>query len=102
MLSSCCSARAFCATALLLAAPRALRAQTVAHARDLPGSDGVSSMGNALGGRLDSLSSYVVQPRHTNGQDIINFPNGVAAFNALLGGKAVVIVSALPTAPIVP
>ncbi len=50
----------------------------VAHAKDLPKSDSVSSVGNALAGRLDSLSVYLVQPKHTNGQDIINFPNGIA------------------------
>ena len=50
----------------------------VAHAKDLPRSDSVSSAGNALAGKLDSLSVYLVQPKHTNGQDIINFPNGIA------------------------
>jgi photosystem II stability/assembly factor-like uncharacterized protein len=50
----------------------------VAHAKDLPRSDSVSSVGKRLAGRLDSLSVYLVQPKHTNGQDIINFPNGIA------------------------
>ncbi|MGA9836765.1 MAG: glycosyl hydrolase [Gemmatimonadaceae bacterium] len=48
----------------------------VAHAKDLPKSDSVTSVGKALAGQLDSLSTYLVQTKHTNGQDIINFPNG--------------------------
>ncbi|MEO6778386.1 MAG: hypothetical protein ABI194_02945, partial [Gemmatimonadaceae bacterium] len=48
-----------------------------AHASDLPNSDSVSSAGARLAARLDSLSVDLVQPMHTNGQDIINFPNGV-------------------------
>jgi len=120
----------------------------VEHAKDLPQSDSVGSMGKSLAGKLDSLSVYLVQPKHTNGQDIINFPNGIAdqyaylagqvdgsympvtggvtqrladlqaqwpaiqakidallvtqvnAFNALLGGKAAVIVPQAPMKPI--
>lgn len=49
----------------------------VAHAGDLPDSAKVSSAGKQLAERLDSLSIELVQPKHTNGQDIINFPNGV-------------------------
>jgi hypothetical protein len=37
----------------------------------------VSSTGKRLAARLDSLSIELVQPQHTNGQDIIGFPNGV-------------------------
>ncbi|MFI5257638.1 MAG: hypothetical protein ACHQRK_10280, partial [Gemmatimonadales bacterium] len=120
----------------------------VAHAADLPQSDSVSTAGKQLAARLDSMSVLLVQPKHTNGQDIINFPNGVvdqwaylagqvdgsympvttgvtkrlgdlesqwtavqsridallgpqvASFNALLGGKAVVIVPHAPATPI--
>ena len=120
----------------------------VAHAADLPKSDSVSAAGKQLAARLDSMSVLLVQPKHTNGQDIINFPNGVvdqwaylagqvdgsympvttgvttrlrdlesqwtavqsridallgaqvATFNALLGGKAVVIVPHAPATPI--
>jgi len=119
----------------------------VAHAADLPKSDSVSAAGKQLAARLDSMSVLLVQPKHTNGQDIINFPNGVvdqwaylagqvdgsympvtsgvttrlsdlqsqwtavqtridallgpqvAAFNALLGGKAVVIVPRASSPP---
>jgi photosystem II stability/assembly factor-like uncharacterized protein len=49
----------------------------VAHAGDLPDSAQVSSTGKLLAARLDSLSIELVQPQHTNGQDIIGFPNGV-------------------------
>ncbi|HEY5086343.1 MAG TPA: hypothetical protein VII66_03200, partial [Gemmatimonadaceae bacterium] len=49
----------------------------VAHAKDLPDSGSVSPKGKQLAARLDSLSVELVQPMHTNGQDIINFPNGV-------------------------
>ena len=49
----------------------------VAHAKDLPDSAAVSTSGKRLAARLDSLSVELVQPMHTNGQDIINFPNGV-------------------------
>lgn len=49
----------------------------VAHAGDLPDSAEVSSTGKHLAARLDSLSIELVQPQHTNGQDIIGFPNGV-------------------------
>lgn len=49
----------------------------VAHAGDLTDSSGVADNGKRLAGRLDSLSVELVQPKHTNGQDIINFPNGV-------------------------
>jgi small-conductance mechanosensitive channel len=116
----------------------------VAHAGDLPDSAQVSSAGKRLAARLDSLSIDLVQPQHTNGQDIIGFPNGVVddwlylagniegsympvtggdkqrladlqqqwqavqsridnllgaevtAFNAMLGGKAAVIVPKTP------
>src|SRR6185437_12838361 len=50
---------------------------SVAHAGDLPDSADVSSTGKRLAARLDSLSIELVQPQHTNGQDIIGFPNGV-------------------------
>ncbi len=59
----------------------------VAHAKDLPKSDSVSSMGKTLAGRLDSLSVALVQPKHTNGQDIINFPNGVVDQYAYLASQ---------------
>ncbi|OYV67874.1 MAG: hypothetical protein B7Z72_09135, partial [Gemmatimonadetes bacterium 21-71-4] len=120
----------------------------VAHAKDLPRSDSVSAAGKTLQERLDSLSTALVQLKHTNGQDIIDFPNGivdqwiylasgvdgsympvtdgvkarladlqaawpavqakiddllgaqVSAFNTLLGGRAVVIVPAVPSKPI--
>lgn len=49
----------------------------VAHAGDLPDSAKVASSGKKLAARLDSLSIDLVQPQHTNGQDIIGFPNGV-------------------------
>lgn len=49
----------------------------VAHASDLPDSSKVSTVGKQLAARLDSLSIELVQPMHTNGQDIIGFPNGV-------------------------
>jgi photosystem II stability/assembly factor-like uncharacterized protein len=49
----------------------------VAHASDLPNSDSVTANGKRLAARLDSLSVELVQPMHTNGQDIIGFPNGV-------------------------
>jgi photosystem II stability/assembly factor-like uncharacterized protein len=49
----------------------------VAHARDLPDSAAVTTNGKRLAARSDSLSVELVQPKHTNGQDIINFPNGV-------------------------
>ena len=49
----------------------------VAHARDLPDSSNVSTTGKRLAARLDSLNVELVQPQHTNGQDIIGFPNGV-------------------------
>ena len=49
----------------------------VAHARDLPDSAAVTTTGKQLAAELDSLSVELVQPKHTNGQDIINFPNGV-------------------------
>lgn len=48
----------------------------VAHAGDLPDSANVASKGKLLEARLDSLSVQLVQPMHTNGQDIIIFPNG--------------------------
>jgi acetoin utilization deacetylase AcuC-like enzyme len=49
----------------------------VAHAEDLPNTGKVRSTGKALAARLDSMSIDLVQPKHTNGQDIINFHNGV-------------------------
>jgi len=49
----------------------------VAHAGDLPDSARVTATGKQLAARLDSLSVALVQPKHTNGQDIIIFPNGV-------------------------
>lgn len=51
--------------------------QIVAHAGDLPDSAQVASTGKRLAERLDSLSVELVQPKHTNGQDIIIFPNGI-------------------------
>ena len=59
----------------------------VAHAKDLPKSDSVTSVGKALAGQLDSLSTYLVQTKHTNGQDIINFPNGYVDQWVYLGGN---------------
>ena len=59
----------------------------VAHAKDLPKSDSVSASGKALAGRLDSMSVALVQPKHTNGQDIINFPNGIVDQYAYLAGE---------------
>ena len=112
----------------------------VARAADLPNTETVTTAGKRLAARADSVSVALLQPMHTNGQDIINFPNGmvdewlylagnvngsympvtngvkqrladlqqqwsgvqariddllnaqVPAFNALLGGRAVVIV----------
>ncbi len=49
----------------------------VGHAADLPNSASVTLTGNQLAARADSLSTELMQPLHTNGQDIINFPNGV-------------------------
>ncbi len=49
----------------------------VAHAKDLPRTSDVESNGKQLAARLDSMAVELVQPQHTNGQDIINFPNGV-------------------------
>jgi hypothetical protein len=59
----------------------------VAHAADLPKSDSVSAAGKQLAARLDSMSVLLVQPKHTNGQDIINFPNGVVDQWAYLAGQ---------------
>ncbi|HEX8724672.1 MAG TPA: glycosyl hydrolase [Gemmatimonadaceae bacterium] len=59
----------------------------VAHAKDLPMSDSVSARGKALAERLDSMSVALVQPKHTNGQDIINFPNGIVDQYAYLAGQ---------------
>jgi len=49
----------------------------VAHAEDLPNTEKVRSTGKTLAARLDSMSVSLVQPKHTNGQDIINFHNGI-------------------------
>ncbi|HVZ76711.1 MAG TPA: glycosyl hydrolase [Gemmatimonadaceae bacterium] len=49
----------------------------ISHAHDLPHGDSVAMAGKVLAARLDSLSGRLVQPKHSNGQDIINFPNGV-------------------------
>ncbi|HEU4990312.1 MAG TPA: glycosyl hydrolase [Gemmatimonadaceae bacterium] len=57
------------------------------HAKDLPNSDQVSTTGAQLAGRLDSLSVRLVQPQHTTGQDIINFPNGVVDQWVYLAGQ---------------
>lgn len=50
-------------------------------------SDSVSARGKALAERLDSMSVALVQPKHTNGQDIINFPNGIVDQYAYLAGQ---------------
>ncbi len=60
----------------------------VAHAGDLPDSARVASTGKQLAARLDSLSVDLVQPQHTNGQDIIIFPNGVVDEWVYLLGSA--------------
>ncbi|MEO7216720.1 MAG: glycosyl hydrolase [Gemmatimonadaceae bacterium] len=60
----------------------------VAHAKDLPNSDTVASRGKLLAARLDSMSIELVQPTHTNGQDIIGFPNGVVDDWIYLAGSA--------------
>ncbi len=59
----------------------------VAHASDLPSSDRVASTGKRLAARLDSLSVRLLQPKHTNGQDIINFPNGLVDQWVYLAGQ---------------
>jgi hypothetical protein len=59
----------------------------VAHAADLPKSDSVAAAGKQLAASLDSMSVQLVQPKHTNGQDIINFPNGVVDQWAYLAGQ---------------
>ncbi|MEO7102741.1 MAG: glycosyl hydrolase [Gemmatimonadaceae bacterium] len=59
----------------------------IAHAADLPDSSEVASSGKKLEARLDSLSVDLVQPQHTNGQDIIGFPNGVVDDWLYLAGQ---------------
>ena len=60
----------------------------VAHAKDLPNGDSVATRGKLLIARLDSMSIELVQPTHTNGQDIIGFPNGVVDDWVYLAGSA--------------
>ena len=51
--------------------------RVVSHADALANADTVRKAGRALAARLDSLESKLVQPRSRNGQDIINFRNGI-------------------------
>jgi photosystem II stability/assembly factor-like uncharacterized protein len=51
--------------------------RVVAHADALQNADSVKKAGRALSARIDTLETRLVQPRSRNGQDIINFRNGI-------------------------